>query len=294
MRSLIRFLYIIGAVAVSLVILGSYLGALIPLGDSLAVIRIPVALLGCIYLFTLRRFPWTGLTVVLAIFALASTLIDRTRDTGPAGAYVLYQKNLWYQNQELPAVVADIRAQNADFVTIQEVSSHNQIILEMLKDDYPYQHFCPLRTWTGTAVLSRHPLTQATPQCSQWRAFSAAQFDTSDGPVWVISLHLFWPYPKSQSAQLGRILPRLTEINGPIMLGGDFNMLPGTRVEGAVSNAINATPLRPVFPTLYVGDIPVSIDQIMAKCGVVQRRPKLGSDHHGLVANVGFNERSCR
>ncbi len=81
-----------------------------------------------------------------------------------------------------------------------------------------------------------------------------------------------------------------------MILGGDFNMQPGTRVERVVRDATRTTALRPAFTTYHIGPnrVPVSIDQVLARCGTVERRPKLGSDHHGLLAHVGFNEETCR
>ena len=281
------------ACSVLLILLGGYLGALHPVGDSLAVIRIPVAFAGTLFLLICRRSNWFRVTAIFSALILALVFADRSRDTGPLGAITVYQKNLWFNNQNLKLIAEDIRAQSADIVMLQEVSTANRLLLDLLRPDYPYQHLCPIKGWSGVAVVSNLPAVDETKLCSDWRAFAAMQVRTEHGPVWAVSLHLFWPYPKMQSKQLGRILPKLTALKGPVILAGDLNMLPGTRVENQLETAIGSTALRPVYPTIIVRDIPLSIDQVMAKCGLVERRPKLGSDHFGLVAKVGFDDATC-
>ncbi len=295
MKNRIHFLFVVLlSIVVGLVLIGSFLGAWHPLGDSLAVIRIPVAVFGLV-LF-LRPKVWRKLLWVpcLSVFVLGLHALDRVADTGGPGPYTLYQKNMLFSNTQQIALAQNIKDSSADFVTLQEVVSDNQDILEILRAAYPFQHVCNLNGWSGIAVLSKHPILDA--RCSEWRAFAAALVNTPDGPVWVVGLHLFWPFPKWQSPQLDRVLPKLSALKGPVILGGDFNMQPGTRVERVVRNATRSTALRPVFTTLNVGrtGIPVSIDQILAPCGKVERRPKLGSDHHGLLGHVGFNEATCR
>lgn len=278
-------------------LVGSYLGAFHPLGDSLAVIRIPVALATLLALLLWRRGWVFRLCGLFAICVLITIALDRWRTTGPDGPYTVYQKNLWFANQSLPALAKDIENQGTDIVFLQEVSGENLILLKLLEKQFSHQHFCPISNWSGVAVVSKFPIIAGSEQCSDWRAFAAAQVQTPDGPVWAVSLHLFWPYPRLQSRQLKRILPKIAALKGPVILVGDFNMLPGTRVERVISNATKSQALRPAFTTLHVSRhlrVPVSIDQILAPCGTVKRRPKLGSDHHGLVAHVGINPHICR
>lgn len=283
------------ALATLALLIGSYLGFFHGLGDSLAVIRFPLAAFGIFLWIAARRVKSAQALGTFSVLIFGLMIADRLRVTGPDGNYAIYQKNLWVNNQTLQDVASDIRAENVDFVTLQEVGRDNVKILEMLKDDYPFSHHCPVQGWSGIAVASKYPINTDESFCSDWRAFAAASIDTPDGPVWVVSLHLFWPYPRWQRQQLLRVLPKLNALDAPVVLGGDFNMQPGTRVEKAVSESIGAQALRPVFPTLFVrGRIPVSIDQIMAHCGTVDRRPKFGSDHHGLVARVGFSTDTCR
>ena len=290
-----RFIIPALELGVGMILIGSFLGPWLAVGDSLAVIRIPVAAAGVLFWFAprfgVRRMLWVP---IMSTLLLGYHGYDRTKGTGPDGPLRLYQKNMWGGNKTPQAIAQDILDQNPDFVTLQEVSDGNMRALSRLRAQYPHQHICRIHAVASLVVLSKHPIVSGTGQCSDWRAFAAVQVNTPHGPVWVISLHLFWPYPLWQSRQLDRILPQLAALKGPKVLGGDFNMLPGTPVEWAVTRAMDATALRPAGPTLYVrGLVPVSIDQILAHCGTVDRRPKLGSDHHGLVAQIGFDDATC-
>jgi len=296
MKKCIHFLFVvIPGILVGFVLIGSFLGSWHPLGDSLAVIRIPVAVLGLPLL--LRPKAWRKLLWVpcLSVFVLGVHALDRAADTGDTGPYKIYQKNILASNRQTATLAQDILESGADFVTLQEVSSIHKDLLSQLAATYPHQHVCAFSGWSGIAVLSRFPFTPNSQNCSKWRGFAAAQVVTLDGPVWVVGLHLFWPYPKEQAQQVDRIAPMLADLKGPIILGGDFNMQPGTRVQGVIKNATRTNALRPAFTTFHVGQprVPVSIDQVLAQCGTVERRPKLGSDHHGLLARVGVTPAQC-
>ena len=118
------------------------------------------------------------------------------------------------------------------------------------------------------------------------------QLRTPDGPVWLVSVHLHWPYPYRQPEQVELILPILERLEGPVIIGGDFNMVPWSNTMGRIEAAARAEVLGPMVTTYWLRDlVPLSIDHVLAPAGgTVFARTWLGSDHAGLVARFDLPE----
>ncbi|MEO0358376.1 MAG: endonuclease/exonuclease/phosphatase family protein, partial [Pseudomonadota bacterium] len=184
----------------------------------------------------------------------------------------------------------DITSHDPDVIMLQEISRTNVGLLAVLRSAYPHQTYCPGNGRFGTAVLSKWP-TSGVQHCTDRTTIT--QLSTPWGDVWTVSLHLYWPFPMGQSDQLRSIMPQLSALDGPVILAGDLNMLPTTRVDRVLAQSTQTRSLRPTPPTFFVGPIPLSIDRIFAKCGKVRQAALAGSDHHGIVAHVGFNTVTC-
>ncbi|MDJ0822563.1 MAG: endonuclease/exonuclease/phosphatase family protein [Paracoccaceae bacterium] len=268
-------------------LLGSYAGVLHPLGDSLAVFRLPIAAgLALVVIWAPWRAFWRWGLVAPALVAMAAIVFLKFDGGGAPGPVTVYQKNLLFKNVSWQDLAADIRASGADVVTLQEVSASNAGLLEALRDSYPHQVQCPFTSWAGIAVLSRAPLLEP-PFCAEGLGAVGARVTLQGQAVWVISLHLHWPYPYGQRPQVEQLLPQLAALPEPVILGGDFNMVPWgydvrrltATVEGARAGALRAT--------LVKRGVPLPIDQVFAPGGgTSEPRPLLGSDHAGVLARV--------
>ena len=285
----------IAAAALAAVAFG-YAGALHPLGDSLAVFRLPLAGLAGGMLLILRR-PRPVVAAGLALVALA--LLPRVWAMGPgqgqagqgaeAPDLVVYQKNLLWRLTDLRPVVEDIRARGADIVTLQEVGPRTLPALEALGRDYPYRHVCPYREVGGTAVLSRWPAVAGSARCG--RGLAALQLETPAGPVWAVSLHLRWPWPYPQAAQVTELEPMLRALGGPTVVGGDFNSVAWSQALARVGQASGTRRVgrEAVTFNLPYGGFGVGIDHVLAsgaRGGAIEVLGRLGSDHRGLLARV--------
>lgn len=161
--------------------------------DSLALLRVPAALLllaTCWRLPRLQRWP----ALAVAVLALASWAWLRVPVNSEGDDLVLYQKNSFFRNPTPEALAEDILGSGADVVTLQELSSRNRALTEVLEAEYPLRHDCESRRWSVT-VMTRLPAGPATPLCSEQRGFAALQVMTDKGPVWIVSVHLYWPWP---------------------------------------------------------------------------------------------------
>jgi endonuclease/exonuclease/phosphatase (EEP) superfamily protein YafD len=300
MRQALTFLLLF----VSLALAASFGGRFHGLGDTLAVGRpvlaVVVALLSLTVFLVRRRFLGAvGLALALGAGlslvppAPASVAPERARD------YSIYQKNLLWSLPDTLPMREDIRHASPDFVTLQELHRRNRPILEALRGDFPHQHFCPFATVGGTAVLSRWPPTGAPPVCGGNSGMAAMQVATPDGPLWIVSLHLHWPYPFRQPEQLASLLPVLEGLGGPVLVGGDFNMVPWSHTVRAVAQATRSASAGYAGGTfafsyerdgrnLAAGLPELPIDHVLVpETGLpvsVMRRERLGSDHRGLLA----------
>lgn len=263
----------------------SYLGAVHPAGDVAAIGAPVLGLFGLITALFLRGRLGRACSAIFLIW-LGQHAWALFAPTGPAGAFVIYQKNLWAGNADLEPLVKDILASNADVITLQEVSSENAHLLDLLARHYPYQHRCHPNRLIGEAVLSRHPSLPGSQICGKPRGFAAMRVHTGSGPVWVGSLHLTRPFPHNQAERLRDLDPSLARMAGPVVIGADLNMFPATRVSRRVSQLAGARELRPLRPTLWLRSLPMVIDHVYASSGTVERRPLLGSDHYGLLGRV--------
>jgi endonuclease/exonuclease/phosphatase (EEP) superfamily protein YafD len=284
-----------GALAVAMGVLilllaMGHIGALHPAGDSFAVFRpqvaaalaltVPVALA-----FRARRRAALG-AAMAGIAGLPLLLAGLM--VPEAGQWLrLYQKNVLYINDDLASLQADIRAASPAILTLQEVSDANHPLLVAVRDILPHQMHCPFKAVGGTAIATRLPPTPAARICEP--GLSAMQVSGPDGPLWIVSIHLNWPWPFSQAAQVDAVIPVLERLEGPVVMAGDFNMVPWSHTLHRFTTASRTRltgPLRGTWPGF--GPLAVlPIDHVMGpEGGMVTLRPLAGSDHHGLLADL--------
>ncbi|MBV2361382.1 endonuclease/exonuclease/phosphatase family protein [Thalassococcus sp. CAU 1522] len=280
-----RGLVIIVAALLGGLLAGSFAGALHPAGDSLAVFRLPIAVLFALVVTWSdwpRRLRWP--LAALALVPVAQILALKA-EAGPEGIVTVYQRNLLFKNTEIEAIAADIAEHLPDVITLQEVSDHNAALLDRLAVSHPHRVFCRFTGWSGMAVLSRYPAE--TEICSDGRGLAGLKVTLPEGPVWVLSLHLHWPWPHGQSGQRDALLPVLAGLDAPVILGGDFNMVPWSHNLRAIARTTQTRRAGPLAPTLVIRGVPLPIDHVLAPGGGrVQVLPRLGSDHLGLLARV--------
>ena len=183
------------------------------------------------------------------------------------------------------ALAADIRATRPDIVTLQELTSRNAPLVRDLRAEYPHQASCALVEWARVAILSRWPVEGEI--CLEGQGLVGIQVMSPDGPFWAFSLHAFWPWPHGQADQLNTILPMLGDLEEPVVIAGDFNMVPWSYALRSIERSIGGTRAGPLFSTLTKMGAPLPIDHVYAPGGgQAVARPLLGSDHSGVLAKV--------
>lgn len=270
---------------------GGYLGAWHPAGDSLAVARpymSAVLVVLAVLLLAYRLRLAAVVTVAAALVATAPILWSMGSAAAmPPASLSLYQKNMLFRMPSPARLGEDILTHQPDFVTLQEVSGVNLAVFDTLGDAYPARQFCPFETIGGVAVASRWPLVPGKGFCAEHYGLAAMQVSTPQGKVWAVSIHLHWPWPNSQASQAARLLPLLQGLDGPMVIGGDFNMVPWSHLMGQFEQATNTRRIgRPHVSLIKFGGwLRVPIDHVLVSGqGDTQRLPLLGSDHFGILA----------
>ncbi len=282
-----------------LALLGSFLGRVHGLGDSLAVFRVPVAL--AVAAFAAMAFP-LGARLASVAGALAALLALATvaphwlthagRAEAAGGAVTVYQKNLWFLLQDPREVVADILDADADIVTLQEVGPGSAPVLDALRATYPVQVRCPYAKVGGVAVLSRLPERPGNRNCAEGLGLVSVDLDTPEGPLRAASVHLHWPWPHRQPGQVAELAGLMRGWDMPAVIGGDFNMVRWSYAMREIGRASGTAPVGPARVTLRNKRLllNVAIDHVLATGGqgTSSVRPTAGSDHHGLVAGIAL------
>lgn len=281
----------------------SFLGRWHPAGDSLAVFRTPIALgvlvLAGLVLAAGARGP-AAVGAIAALLSLGTTLPHYVDWPGQAEAsgreLKVYQKNLWFRMADARPVVADILASGADIVTLQEVGRGTRQVLDALKEAYPTQVYCAYSAGVGgVAVLSRFREIRGMRDCREGTGALLVGLKTPDGPLRAGSIHLHWPWPNEQAAQVDGIARRLARSDLPTIIGGDFNMVRWSATLRRIGAASGTAPVGAAKVTLRHrrGPLHLAIDHVLASGGKgrLEPRPLAGSDHNGLLATVRMPER---
>jgi endonuclease/exonuclease/phosphatase (EEP) superfamily protein YafD len=287
----LRWLIWLAVVVLVLLLAAGFTGYWHPAGDSFGVFRAQgaAAMVACGALAAFLRMPKLGASVVILAASVSAPVLYAYLRSRTPGDLVLYQKNLLFRGADLAAIAADIAEAAPDFITLQEVSTRNRLLLGELREDYPTQQFCSFTGVGGTVAISKYPAIPGTAVCV--RGLSAVQVAMDDGPLWVISIHLHWPWPYGQAAQVRELSALIAGMRGPKIIGGDFNMAPWSHAMRQIAEAGDVQFARPTRGS-YAGFAPwlmLPIDHVLAPAGgQTELRPLLGSDHHGLLVRFGL------
>jgi endonuclease/exonuclease/phosphatase (EEP) superfamily protein YafD len=273
------------ALVLTAAFLGGFAGAWHPVGDSLAVFRVPIAVvLGLVFIWS--PWPWfvRWFVAVICIAAIAQ-IVAQKYVSHPPGPVVVYQKNLLFENDQVAVLQSDIEAANPDIIALQELTSRNAALVRNLRDAYPYQASCAQTRWSRVAILSRWPVEGEI--CIEGRGLVGIQVVAPEGTFWAFSLHAYWPWPNGQADQMKDVLPVFASLDGPIVLAGDFNMVPWSHIHRKLAATSRASRAGPLFATFWIMGAPLPIDHVYAPGGGrASPRPLAGSDHVGVLAEV--------
>lgn len=271
----------------------SFGGALHPAGDSFAVFRVPLA--ACLALLVIWS-PWSRWlrwpVALLCLAVMAQVVVPRFLPNPTVTPdFVLYQQNLLFRREGTADFARVLRNSGADMVTLQEVSQPNVALLEEIADILPHQLICPMGSVGGVAIASRYAFEDSTRMCEGDAGLAAARLQTPHGPVWLVSIHLHWPWPYRQAWEVGVLEPFLEQMDGHVIMAGDFNSVAWSDAVARMGAAARAERVGPLMTTFRLPPLgyPIGIDHVLTgrtgpQAAFVQ--PQNGSDHHGILAHL--------
>lgn len=169
---------------------------------------------------------------------------------------------------------------------------------------FPYNAGCGPGSRCDMALFSRHPLSnvQVLPFFSIPGRLIVARVELDAGPVTLVAAHLTKPYyGASHDQQLARLVAILAEIEGPVVLAGDFNSQPFVAPfanallrNSQMQLASSMQPTWPAFSTPALNVLGFAIDHVLVRgavtpISVTALDDPLGSNHRGLVSRFDLN-----
>lgn len=315
-QSWIKLAAVLVPVLFSIPLVLGFFGAAHPAFDSFSHLRMHLAVLMALSTIPALAFGlWREglMALVLALSALATVLTppkalgakaDPIAQTAPATMpeYRLLQLNLRFDNQQQADVFRLIARESPDVITLEEVSDNWRPRLKAIEARYPYTFYCPNRSRIGgAAILSRRPFALgSTPLCVD-SFIAMARVDFGGRSAIIAAVHLDWPWPFAQDWNVEEIRPYLEQLQGPLIMAGDFNAVPWSQTLKNItqySKTHIAEGLRPswlVNGTLahaarWVG---LPLDHILVSDRIaavnVQTLEAVGSDHLPLLLRFSIS-----
>jgi endonuclease/exonuclease/phosphatase (EEP) superfamily protein YafD len=209
-------------------------------------------------------------------------------------AISIVQFNTWRNNKDLTTQANEIERLNGDVVILQEVESVKTKLLQSLRIRYPYQFDCFAVPECDVVILSRFPMVDASAEV-QWLGpiYARAKFGGEAAGLTVYGVHTTrFPHSRAQLRQVQALVKKLERENGLLIVAGDFNATPFSRI---ISTMEKSTGLRrltrlPTWPAnMFLPQL--AIDHVFASPEIrVLVEEKIGnaagSDHYPVVLTV--------
>lgn len=214
--------------------------------------------------------------------------------------------NVWRENADPAATIAQIRDSGADVVLLQETHGRIRGALQALAGTYPYRSRC----WSpcGLTILSKRPFIK-----EKYRFRDAnrrpygpklhwARLIAPDGrPVTLITLHYAWPLPRYRQdiVRAGLASALADQDKSDLILAGDMNLTPWSTAmreqDRALAPMVRHSRGLATFPARLHGEMRapfpfpfLAIDQLYAgpawRQVSITRLPRAGSDHYAVLA----------
>jgi endonuclease/exonuclease/phosphatase (EEP) superfamily protein YafD len=245
-----------------------------------------------------------GLAVhsVVMLREYASPPVNPPAAADASKSFKLLSFNIDDGNTENGARIADlIVGSKADVVEIFEANPI-QPELKRITDVYPNRIGCGVMTPDcDSLLLSKRPFqTQVMHSLgSLWdNRFILATIDMDGQPVNFVSAHLSKPYfDEFHTVELDILGPILKDIQGPLILAGDFN---ASVIAPDMRDFLEGTGLHHVFPEpatwpIMAGAYGIAIDHVFARAplrleSVRQIPDAMGSNHFGLMTEFSVSK----
>ncbi|MBI1882097.1 MAG: endonuclease/exonuclease/phosphatase family protein [Chloroflexi bacterium] len=208
------------------------------LGDRFLPVRLfhyfmPWLLAGLIpglFLAGLARRKWMSLALAAPTFLVSLTFaplfLPRPENVLAADTLLkVMSHNVWYHNRSAAEVASLIRQEQPDILLLQELSPAmarklKGELIDLYSGEQLYLAYEP-KAYQG--IISRFPLTPVELAYEKGRAQKVVAA-TPAGPIAVWNVHPNAPLPwRRQYRQLSSLTEDIAAVEGPLIVGGDFN-----------------------------------------------------------------------
>lgn len=280
--------------------------------DLLANFRLHYAVLLALSALTLvwvRRPRMAGFAFIGAVLTAASIIGYTGWHSQPAraaaGEFRFVTFNVFYANEDFARIGEYLERIDADVIALQELNAPQARKLATHLPSYPQVYLHAAHRY-GAVVFSRWPIEKAETLELIPGGARVAQvvIDWRGRPVTVLGAHLHWPLSLSSARQRNAELEQLAKvasrIQGPLLIGGDFNITPWSpyfrdAVEhSGLQDCARGRGLIATWPT-FLPSFGIRIDQCLAsrdwRVVGVHTGPTLGSDHYPAVNDLELQRR---
>jgi endonuclease/exonuclease/phosphatase (EEP) superfamily protein YafD len=294
--------------------------------DQFAIQLTGLALLGAVLALALRRWARLGVLAALAV-TLAWPIFSHAGQAAliadPARLKVL-SANLWHRASGHDRTVAMLMASDADVIGLIEATPAWRPALAPLLAKYPHHVDCfDIDPECQTMVLSKFPIVK--PIAGRiWRAtpiVAGGEIDWNGRTITVLATHLFRPLARSdespwgaddparaayladrlpvsrQAGQAGLLAKYLNRQPRDLVLMGDFNSAPWSRVQRAfrISTGLGSQAGWDLtWPSFLPWPLRLPLDQVVARGHLVVTEfstgPRTESDHLPVIAEIGWRD----
>jgi endonuclease/exonuclease/phosphatase (EEP) superfamily protein YafD len=205
--------------------------------------------------------------------------------------------NLFFHNDRLDDVETEIARLDADVMTLIEFTPDKLALLPKLRAQFPYQFECSGEPNCHLAIISKFPFAGVESKGS-WEGppYIAVRMDGALQGLTVYGIHTTrFPHSRAQLHQITAMVRHLEATSGKLILMGDFNATPYSRITSLLEQGLGVARLtnKPTWPSFL--ELPqLAIDHIFASKGMrVLEEQQLGkasgSDHYPIVMTLGID-----
>jgi endonuclease/exonuclease/phosphatase (EEP) superfamily protein YafD len=202
-----------------------------------------------------------------------------------------------YAGNKTPAAIArEILRLDPDVMVLVEFENSNAASLDALRQKYPYQETCWQLNDCDFAILSKTPITDVSAKVG-WAgpSFMSVKMGVEFGNVTIIGLHMIrFPHQRTQLNQTLAFIKFMESVPGRVVLMGDFNATPFSRITQTVSDGLAFERLTylPTWSATY-GLPQLAIDHIFVSPGIRALDHErigeyAGSDHFPITITLGI------
>ena len=250
------------------------------------------------------------LLIIATVLASLVAMAQQKPDTLRVMSYNLH----FGKDATTDELAAQIKAQNPDFVALQEVDiktyrtyAQHQNGVDMLSELAMKTGMFGIfgRTinfaggYYGIGILSKYPCVESqciplpNPYQGEQRAMLKGVFHLDSGrDICLVSTHLDVKKEEARTEQVNFIIDQLKQITLPVVIGGDFNAEPGSpAIDVAKNHLFSLTTDEPTFPVLnptekidYLFSFNVKPEVLSMQ--VIAPGEKVNSDHRPVVSTI--------